>query len=346
MPARVPLTRATALEGVRAAQALFESEGCVFQEVAQQNDFGKDAYIDLAVDGMMTHLCIAVQIKSGVSYRSPSGDYFIPLTQHAETWRASTVPVFGIVYDPTDEGLRWVDLTGYLRMQPDLMAGNAVVRKEWVLTPGTLRESFKTAVSRYAEAGSGAIALHLLARNDALQDSAVFDAWALGRHDARYLLILRRMLMDLRPRALRRAVFLLSHCASHPDIFWTSDNWIPETIEREVQPSFRWSPDEIAHMIAAVDVSDWGRGTLGQCVDVLLYEDPHARLAIRAAVGVLLRDDSVELAVRVATLALTRAKNQSAELALLRAQFPTLDTHEWFADIAAGIEEAGAFSLY
>jgi len=99
-------------------------------------------------------------------------------------------------------------------------------------------------------------------------------------------------------------------------------------------------------MVSAVDVSDWGRGTLGQCVDVLLYEDPNVKLAIRAAVGVLLRDGSPELAVRVATLALIRAKNQAHELAFLRREFPELDEHEWFADIAASIDEAGRLSLY
>ena len=29
----------------------FERHGCVFQEVAQQNDFGKDAYVDIGDDG-------------------------------------------------------------------------------------------------------------------------------------------------------------------------------------------------------------------------------------------------------------------------------------------------------
>jgi hypothetical protein len=103
---------------------------------------------------------------------------------------------------------------------------------------------------------------------------------------------------------------------------------------------------EIAHIVAAMDVSDWGRGTLGQCIDVLLHEDPHVRLSIRAAVGVLLCSSAVELAVRVATLALIRAKDQAAELAILHSQYPALDTNEWLADIAAAVEEVGSLSLY
>jgi hypothetical protein len=40
-----PPERITAREGINAAQTFFERHGCVFQEVAQQNDFGKDAYV-------------------------------------------------------------------------------------------------------------------------------------------------------------------------------------------------------------------------------------------------------------------------------------------------------------
>jgi len=94
------------------------------------------------------------------------------------------------------------------------------------------RVSFHSTADARAGSESRDIALHLLSHNDALEDGAVFDAWALGRHYARYhLLILRRLLLDLRPRALLRAICLLSYCGSHPDVFWTPDNRIPPDIE-------------------------------------------------------------------------------------------------------------------
>jgi hypothetical protein len=40
------------------------------------------------------------------------GDYFIPVDDHADDWRNSTVPVFGLVYDPDDHQIRWIDITG------------------------------------------------------------------------------------------------------------------------------------------------------------------------------------------------------------------------------------------
>lgn len=346
MNVRIPRTRATSREGVNAAQALFDACGCVFQEVAQQNDFGKDAYVDLADENVLTHLCVAVQIKSGESYRLSTGDYFIPLEGHASNWRRSTVPVFGIVFDPADRLLRWIDLTAYLRNHPAVDSGSVPVSRHAVLDAVSLRGAFQLAVARYAEAGAGGVALNLLSESEAVQLDAVYDAWALGRGDARFLLILRRLLAELSREATRRAIWLLSHCGSHPDILWTSENWIPQHIERAVQLSFRWSAAEIAHMLSAIEVEEWGRGTLGQCLDVLLYEDPNARPALHNAVGVLLAADQATLAVRAATLALVRARDQTNELAALAAAYPTLMSHEWFADIAASIEEQGWLSLY
>jgi hypothetical protein len=47
----------------------------------------------------------------------------VPVENHSEIWRRSTVPVFGIVYDPDDSQIRWVDLTGYLRAHPEQSGG-------------------------------------------------------------------------------------------------------------------------------------------------------------------------------------------------------------------------------
>ena len=70
----------------------------------------------------------------------------------------------------------------------------------------------------------GTIATNLLASGD-MQADAVYDAWALGRSDAKYLIIIiRRFILDYKPRALQRAIHLLAHAGLHPDIYWTSKN--------------------------------------------------------------------------------------------------------------------------
>jgi hypothetical protein len=335
----------TAKDGVNAVRTFLEHHGCVFQEVAQQNDFGKDGYLDFGEKGVVTFLCAALQIKSGASYRTAKGDYSLPVDTHAENWRKSTVPVFGLVYDPDDALIRWVDITGYLRAHPEQTGGSVPASGRHVLDVLSLRGAFKSALKAHASGGSGTLALNLLSPGP-VQTDAVYDAWALSRSDAKYLLIMRRFVMDLEPKALRRAIFLLSHAGSHPNILWTKDNWIPPHVEEQILPSFRWSRDEIARMLRAADYSDWGYGTLGECLDVLFYEDPNIVAELHIAIKLLLKDPEKEHAVRAATLALTHSKDKRKELSALMQEHPALMDEEWFQEVSAAVNESGEFSLY
>jgi hypothetical protein len=339
-------SRVTSREGVNTARLFFEHHGCRFQEIDQQQDIGKDAFVDLADDAGITALCVMLQIKAGASYRTAKGDYVVPVDRHADLWRRSTVPVFGIVHDPDDGHLRWVDLTGYLRAHPEQTGGSVPVTGRSTLDEMTLRGAFTNAVRAYGARGTTDLVLNLLSP-DPFQTGAMYDAWALSRSDPKYLLLLRRFLMDLQPEATRRSIWLLSHVGSHPNIFFTKDTWIKTEAEGLLLPSFRWSPEELAHMLRAIDHSDYGYGTLGECLDVLLYEDPNIVRKLHVAITLLLKDPDHTQAVRAATLALTHSKDQKRELALLIADFPALLEHEWFQEIAAALEESPErFALY
>ena len=340
----IPTNRKVAREGVNAVQTFFERNDCVFQEVAQQNDFGKDAYVDITLNRTPTPLCAALQIKAGTSYRSADGDYFVPVQNHRDMWRRSTVPVFGLVYDPDDGLIRWADVTGYLRSASGHSVSTVPVSRYAILNERSLHGDFTAAVTKYAE-GGGSVLLNLLA-DGPIQVAAVYDAWALGRYDAKYLILLRRLLLDLQPTAVRKAIHLLAHAGSHPNILWTKDNWIPQTVVEQALPTFRWSTAEIAHMIRAVDYSDYGYGTLGESLDVLLYEDSDIVPKLSETVGLLLAEANAEYAVRAATLALSHSRNAPADLMLLIAKYPQLQDHEWFEGVAGIVREDGRFSVY
>jgi hypothetical protein len=187
---------------------------------------------------------------------------------HGDLWRRTTVPVFGLVYDPEDAKIRWVDLTGYLRAHPDQTGGSVPVQGRQTIDELSLRGAFTNAIRAHAVRGTGDLTLNLLSP-DPFQTGAVY-AWALSRSDAEYLVIVRRFLVDRQTKSLQRAIFQLSHVGSHPNILRTKDNWIPPNAEEQLLPTFRWSPEEIVHMPQAVDPSDYGYGTLGECLDVLL----------------------------------------------------------------------------
>ena len=99
-------------------------------------------------------------------------------------------------------------------------------------------------------------------------------------------------------------------------------------------------------MLMVVDHSDYGRGTLGECLDVLLYEDPNVVLKLHITIKLLLEVPDTTQAVRAATLALTHSRDQPQQLTLLIRDYPALMDHEWFQDLAAAVHEGGNLSLY
>ena len=341
---KVSKEHVTSRLGINACQAFFEKHSCVFLEVPQQSDFGKDAYVDLTHNGVLSGICVALQIKSGPSYRSNKGDYFIPIGDHAEVWRNSTVPVFGIVHDPEIGTLAWTDLTSFLRDRPEQESGSILVSSASKLDDNTLFSDFLLAAERH-RIDQSKVSLRLLTKG-VLQSAAVRDAWILGRHDARYLILLRRLVLDLGEEALRYAIVLLSHAPPHPDIFWTKDNWIPPAVAHEAQTTFRWAVDELARFIGVIDVSDYGRGTIGQCLDVLLYEDPTVVEQLHSAVGLLLAQGKKDCAVRAASLLLSHSKDGRTDLFRLKTNYPALMEHEWFIGIAETVRNFGKFWLY
>jgi hypothetical protein len=99
-------------------------------------------------------------------------------------------------------------------------------------------------------------------------------------------------------------------------------------------------------MIRAVEPEDYGYGTLGESLDVLLYEDPDIVAKLRSAIGLMLKADDVTAAVRGATLSLSHSREVRRELSLLLQEYPTLTNDEWFHDVAAAVVECGRYSLY
>lgn len=338
-------TRATSRAGVRECAAYFEDRDCVFQEIGQQNDFGKDAYVDLPLDGGTEGHCVALQIKAGPSYRRGDGSLFVPIDQHATTWRESTVPVFGVVFDPELRQLGWVDLTGYLRQNPNVMSGRISVPAAQLLTE-TSFAAFCLAVAGYGQSPTQTLSLDLLSNDPVRQSQALHDAWALSRHDVRYFLLCRRVLVELPPVQTRWLIWRLSHVAGNPDILYTPETWLPLAIQARLRASFRWSANEIVHAFLAIGPEDWGRGTLGQCLDMLLFADKSFLDEVVPATKMLLAMGEVDTAVQLTVVALGHTEDP---LKLLRDQwerFADLRDSEWLLELGSALSEYNQFSLY
>lgn len=292
--------RVRSAAAVNATRAFFEANGCVFHEVAEQNDYGKDAFVELGLEGRVTGLCAALQIKGGESYERPDGGYVIPIGNHAEYWRSSSIPIFGIVHDSQDDGLRWCNISemlGRCRRQPPT---SLYVEGSAVLTPMALRREIAAAVETARFARTHHALMRLLSPIDQVSFSAIHECFIAGRSDPEVLITLRYVMPALTVRPLCAAIETLSRLTDHPDILWHPGNWIPEEVAAEVRRHFRWSTEEVATFLEWLPLETFQRGCTGESLYMLLIQDPNIKATMR----------------RACTLALERAVPQAIWTAL------------------------------
>jgi Domain of unknown function (DUF4365) len=265
---RVRPNRPVERAGVRAVAAVFEDANMLVQEIDGATDIGKDLYVDIVDGDEATGELIAVQVKAGESYRD-GRDYAIPASRSdVSLWRSSTIPIFGVVHDRS-VGLHWINVSSWARAQPDPAPSKVRIEHSWLLEARTLPD-FIAEAREYLRA-SGPPSLIGLADDDpTIQRAAVYDAFALGRHDARALLLLRASLRYLcDPAPLGFAIHVLALCIGHGDTFYTPRNWISRDVASRVRQSFTWSYEETCKILAAAEPDEYVRGGLGQDAAVL-----------------------------------------------------------------------------
>ena len=241
----------------------------MFLEVPQQYDFGKDGYVDFSEQQTLNGLSIAVQVKGGKSYRSASGWEIPAKDRTRQLWFESTVPVFGILWDP-EHGLHWINLTDFLRCE----GIDAPIR---LTSDNSLDEQSVGAFVEAAQrATAGSMAMAALGSTDAeLQAAAIWDCFGLGRRDPRYLTLVRRVMFGLDPRATDLAIEALNNCSHNRDN-WIDTTWMGLEERASVRESFRWTVDEAVALLDRVRDDENGfysRASLGSCVYWLLVGD-------------------------------------------------------------------------
>jgi hypothetical protein len=346
--------------GINAVRAMLESHGFVVDEVDGRSDYGRDLNVDITNDTEITGGIIGVQVKSGFSYFR-RGRWIIPATAHDwEYWRASTVPIVGMVFDPSTATIRWRNLSHAARSRVLAHDDSYAVEEQSdfatsiVVTDELNDETFDRFVARvtaYLAATSGSAYLLLVDPDDEVRRRGVFNCWTLGRHDPRPLILLRRLLPFLQQRSLIAGVNVLAHAATHSDIFWTPRNWISPLVEKEVRASFRWSVHEVVeliHHIESMDDSgvDWQRGGVGQSLWSILVSDPALCGKLHTAVGSAMEAGRTRAAVRLLICFQYLTESPREDVDQLIAATPGLGDIEEVAWIVEHLREWGRFEVY
>lgn len=111
----------TELLGVRYVQGVVQNSHSIFQPFLRENDQGNDCYIEFVRNGLALNYGVFAQIKSGISYKDGKG-YKIPTNKaHLNYWSQALYQTVGIVYDPEISKAFWVDISAYLKANPQVL---------------------------------------------------------------------------------------------------------------------------------------------------------------------------------------------------------------------------------
>jgi len=331
---RKPISSAVEREGVNFARSIVEAANCIFQEIERRNDFGNDAIIELVEGEDVRGICLAAQIKSGASYCTEI-DCIIPASKcHFEYWHKHTLPVIGIVYDPSEKCAYWSSITGLLKHDPQRVTKG----------PFTIRFA-KNEISRFNQEGFQLFFLPQFLKNTirlphdrsimfinsestTMQHIGLQSLFYGYRNNAETWDFLISILKNKNQADINPyLVYLLSLIPGHGDIFWHSENIIADTIRREIRERIaNFEKNEVEKLIGFVGDDGIQRGALGQCVEAIISlvhenmrilreitEDESAEYQVRSVALILLVYYSGKEAERL----LKTLKNLNGELACL-----------------------------
>lgn len=273
-------TQATSREGINFIRTLVERNNSTFQEIDLQNDLGNDAYVEFVVDESATGCCVALQIKSGRSYRTASGGFVFHADQdHFEYWASHTLPVFAVIFDPETQQAAWTDITAHLRENPEtLTAGPYSIHAHRTLSAETFagfREHCLGYRDQYSREPSFGRALESFANRDDVERclDGLRALFAFHRQQAATWYYLISTLSNYRGHpALRPLVARLTHLVGHMDIFWHSHNWIDPNVKKGAVQLIqdRFDRRDALTLLSIIDDAGIDRGTMGQCVHALV----------------------------------------------------------------------------
>lgn len=317
MPPKKLKKSAVERDGVNFVRSVVEHANCIFQEIDRHNDFGNDAILELVENESVRGICLALQIKSGESY-STSDACVIPSNRdHWEYWSKHSLPVIGIVYDPSEALAYWTDITRTLRSRYSHAANG----------PYALR-FLKTEINRFNEDGFRTFFLPQylnrpvqLPREQAARFAAS-DSPDLQRLGLQALLTGYRdqietwdLLIGLfgsgaYERIDPYLIYILSLVPGHMDIGWHSGNILDQALRTRLHQRFaKFEHDDVIKLLAFIDENGFQRGSLGQSVTAIvslvdgktsilkqIVEDAEVETEIRRDALILLTHYSPEIA--------------------------------------------------
>ena len=276
-------SKSTSQAGVRFVEGVVNEHNSIFQEIALENDIGNDAYIEFIKNEQATGCCIAAQIKSGDSYVTSDGNFFLRADKdHFEYWHSHVLPIAAIVYNPTKKVAAWCDVTEYLIQHVDRIetgpynieitssqefssANFHIFTAHFLKYTKPYKYKFSMALERFADISNAQNCL------DGMKYLFSFQR----NNTASWYYVINCFQNFRRHRLLFYLISMIAYLPGHGDIFWHKDNIINDHT-CEVALRFlkeRFGRIEILCMLEVLtDGGGFGRGALGPPIEAIVSQ--------------------------------------------------------------------------
>jgi hypothetical protein len=268
-------------QGLIHVMKVVNDAGSIFTKIDGSNDIGLDGQIEIVRNGSATGFWIGVQIKSGDSNKLKSKIILKSDKEHFEYWQHHTLPIAGIVYIPEDELAYWVDITGYLNENEQLIQTgpyNIPIHVSSIFS----QDSFQSFVERFAsykisyntDWHFGRALTDLVPfKSETVRADSIKSLFSFHRDqkEAWYYLI-HQFRAEESPKIQGFLIHIYKYLLDIGDIFWHRNNYIPQEVcdygKSVVRETF--SLDEVRKLMNHIDEMGITRGAFGVIVHALI----------------------------------------------------------------------------
>lgn len=305
-------TQSTSRKGVLFVNTLINDNNCIFQEIDHDNDIGNDALIEFITNEVSTGCSINVQIKSGKSYINKSGYFIDGDRSHFKYWENNMLPVCGIVYNPEEKKAMWIDISKYLKDNPEIVENgpyNIYCNNE--LTENNFKD-FRNYFLNYKEFNLPFFENKSLFSNEQVNDyKDYFVNYNQNKMNQSFISSLELLINGAKREEIEDAINLLfsyfrdkkamwfficqyfkniddediiehlvynmSLIAGHPDIFWNRRNMINSEIREYSRNLIKvtFKKNQILKLILVFINDPFSRGTISQCAESIINIIPN-----------------------------------------------------------------------
>ncbi len=246
-----------------------------------RQDVGIDGHIEFRNEqGQPTGAIALVQSKAGISYITASGEYHIRAKkQHFTIWSKYTLPVIGIVYNPTALDARWVNISEYLRANPGCIENGPYVIEAPASQPFSEQEfpKFQEVIerlhTRLGPQSPSELINRYLTGEPAIKEEVLTELFSGFRWTPLACFFIHQALrIETDQSIIAYLTYLLSFYRHYEDRFYTQHNYRPLELDALASKCIDgFGVAEVVKMLSTIDPENGiDRGSMGQLVAIQL----------------------------------------------------------------------------